>query len=58
MQRNHKDTKTQSDGKIEYGLSESDGSYPVLLQVMVGLEDVKQGRFSDKSILDIGVENG
>lgn len=31
-------------------------SHSVVAHVMVGLEDVKQGRFSEKSILDIANE--
>ena len=31
-------------------------NHRMVIHVINGLDDVKQGRFSDKSILDIGVE--
>jgi len=58
-QGNHKDPKAQSDKKQninEHRWFIDDGENSLLSQVLAGLEDVKQGRFSGKSILDIGME--
>ncbi|HID36661.1 MAG TPA: hypothetical protein EYP39_04700 [Ghiorsea sp.] len=54
---NHRDTKTQSiEGMVNHDLNElfiDIEGQKVVLNIIRGLDDVKQGNFSDKTILDI-----
>ncbi|HIP06984.1 MAG TPA: hypothetical protein EYG66_03835 [Mariprofundaceae bacterium] len=54
---NHRDTKTQSiEDMVNHDLNElfiDIEGQKVVLNIIRGLDDVKQGNFSDKTILDI-----
>ncbi|MDQ6983986.1 MAG: hypothetical protein Q9M44_04670 [Ghiorsea sp.] len=58
MQRNHKEAKIQNMGKEFDGRCLDTEDYQIALHIMAGLEDIKQGYFSDKSILEIAEEQG